>query len=1077
MKTLSQIKLIISILLLQSITSFSQTRIFDFAEPINKVTLSNTYDISAGDLDKDGYIDIVVAERGSNTIAWYKNSNGTFSNIKIITNSFLNASNTELADIDGDGDLDIIAGNGRRDELVWFENLDGKGNFSKIKIIHNETSDIEGIVADDIDGDGDMDILASYWDGKQIAYFKNIDGKGQFGDKVIIEKRSSSCRSLKFFDIDGDNKKDIIATWAQESKLVWYKNNGNLSFSKAIAIDSSLNYPSNLMIADIDKDGDNDIFCHTNKEIVWYNNLDSKGNFSDKKQLLNENRSGEFILAKDMDNDGFIDLVAGLGYSDKIVWFKNLDGQGNFSEPKKIVDNLKKAFAIAVADFDNNNTLDVCGAGYNNDKLVLLKNLDGKANFSSPIILDEAELKTPSDMIEGDFDSDGDIDIIVANEYSNNLIMYKNYGNYFIFQPIDSYDAETQLLEKIDVDGDGNIDIVCSRNNGSDSQIVWYKNNGNANFVFADTISENDYIIDQIIIKDLNGDDKPDIITLSTYSDNISWYKNNGSSFSTAKTISNSFPRPSRMSSNDIDNDGDNDLVVVSYQKSLIKYFTNTNGDGVFSNPVSIPDEKNNPEDIITIDFDNDGDNDIIYPSSGNSSIFLHKNTNGTFSNAIKLTKPYNVKPSRFLLNDLDKDGDLDLIGFQDYYKFSVFWIENINGTFDKVNIILTNNNDVVKIIATDINKDNLIDLLSLNESSNNLLLNKGIIAPQYSKHPTNKHICGDTTVEFSVDFTFADSIRWKKKRSYQNTFSSIKNDSIYSGATSKTLRINANHSLDKDSYMCSIFYKNYTFHSKSALLEVNKFIEALAGEDKTTCENSLYLNGNYHSQGTGKWSVIKGSAIISNPEDNGSKITNLSSGENIFRWTITNGVCTDSDDVTITKNENVIITSQPDNVQVNLNETATFEVSYTGDVLSFLWYKDGTAISDNSDYTGTQTSKLTITSVNDNHAGDYYCYINGKCNNLNTEPATLSILTKTSDLFGSNIEIYPNPVIDELHIKTEETIKDITISTINGTKAILKENKIKNNTLDLRHLAKGTYILLIKTNKNTFRYKFIKID
>jgi len=75
----------------------------------------------------------------------------------------------------------------------------------------------------------------------------------------------------------------------------------------------------------------------------------------------------------------------------------------------------------------------------------------------------------------------------------------------------------------------------------------------------------------------------------------------------------------------------------------------------------------------------------------------------------------------------------------------------------------------------------------------------------------------------------------------------------------------------------------------------------ANAGSDLTVCNGNANLIGNTPSVGTGLWTVIVGSAVISNPNLATTSVTNLTLGANAFRWTITNGTCTSYDEVVIT--------------------------------------------------------------------------------------------------------------------------------------------------------------------------------
>jgi gliding motility-associated-like protein len=76
----------------------------------------------------------------------------------------------------------------------------------------------------------------------------------------------------------------------------------------------------------------------------------------------------------------------------------------------------------------------------------------------------------------------------------------------------------------------------------------------------------------------------------------------------------------------------------------------------------------------------------------------------------------------------------------------------------------------------------------------------------------------------------------------------------------------------------------------------------SIAGMDQTYCIPNGNLSGNVPTVGTGVWSLISGSGVVTVPGMSNSTITGLGVGPNIFRWTISNPPCPDSfSDVTIT--------------------------------------------------------------------------------------------------------------------------------------------------------------------------------
>ncbi|MCE9537903.1 MAG: hypothetical protein K8R85_01615, partial [Bacteroidetes bacterium] len=76
----------------------------------------------------------------------------------------------------------------------------------------------------------------------------------------------------------------------------------------------------------------------------------------------------------------------------------------------------------------------------------------------------------------------------------------------------------------------------------------------------------------------------------------------------------------------------------------------------------------------------------------------------------------------------------------------------------------------------------------------------------------------------------------------------------------------------------------------------------ATAGPDQSMCSNSATLAGNVPTVGTGIWTLVSGTGIITTPASETSGVTGLGVGANVFQWTISNSPCTpSSDQVTIT--------------------------------------------------------------------------------------------------------------------------------------------------------------------------------
>ncbi len=77
------------------------------------------------------------------------------------------------------------------------------------------------------------------------------------------------------------------------------------------------------------------------------------------------------------------------------------------------------------------------------------------------------------------------------------------------------------------------------------------------------------------------------------------------------------------------------------------------------------------------------------------------------------------------------------------------------------------------------------------------------------------------------------------------------------------------------------------------------------------------------------------------------------------------------------------------------------------------------------------------------------------------------------NDVNKTNIKVYPNPVVGQLNIKTDETIKSVQVYSLDGK--LLKTIKGNATMVDFKNYPKGSYLVKIETNKSTTSQKVIK--
>jgi uncharacterized repeat protein (TIGR01451 family) len=431
------------------------------------------------DFDNDGDNDILSASEDDGKIAWYENldSNGDFGNQNIISDNSDDVKTISVADIDDDGVFDVIAGSSienQMSEVVWFYNNSSGVNFPKLTI-NVGYGQVGSVHQADFNNDGNTDILSGYSNPNhdKLIWIKNISGDFDNPSPQFVSTFNNNIYSVLPTDINNDNFVDVFAVTNIENNAFWLENIGPgfLAIQNDIANDIS-GVPS-LLSADIDGDNLIDIVVasNNNNEIVWYKNINGVGAFSSANTITDNALSARSVYASDIDNDGDMDILSAISFQDKIAWYENLDGLGNFSNEKIITLTANSAYSVYSADIDGDGDEDVLSASDIDDKIAWYENLDGLGNFGAEQII-STDADGARAVTAGDLDNDGDMDVISASEGDGKIAWYENQNGLggFSSQKIISLDVEfAKSVFTIDIDNDGDMDVISS---GSDKIII-----------------------------------------------------------------------------------------------------------------------------------------------------------------------------------------------------------------------------------------------------------------------------------------------------------------------------------------------------------------------------------------------------------------------------------------------------------------------------------------------------------------------------------------------------------------------------------------------------------------------------
>jgi hypothetical protein len=364
-----------------STTLFSQFEIGSSIQFNNKLNYSEFYKF---DINGDSYIDLVVISYNRHKIIWFENldGKGNFSEQKLIASSVMFCSSIDSWDIDSDGDNDIVVTPQGDWKIIWFENINGDGSFWKENIIVSYTSNPIKVIAADVDGDNDKDIIYSGWKPNRISLLINTNGRGNFGEEITIANfGEESLNDFFIVDIDNDMDYDLIAHCKNEI-IVFENDNINGLFSERKKLYQSEEYISQIKTEDFDNDGDVDLFLLYRKyadnrkfhlsKITLLENTNGIMEVLNQEIIRSENYIHDFTLS-DIDSDGYKDIL--ISTNEKDLWnYKNFYGSGSFINNGKIVENFDILRNICTVDIDSDGDNDIYALSNTWNKIHFLRN-------------------------------------------------------------------------------------------------------------------------------------------------------------------------------------------------------------------------------------------------------------------------------------------------------------------------------------------------------------------------------------------------------------------------------------------------------------------------------------------------------------------------------------------------------------------------------------------------------------------------------------------------------------------------------------------------------------------------------
>ncbi|MEM9273768.1 MAG: FG-GAP-like repeat-containing protein [Cyanobacteria bacterium P01_F01_bin.143] len=408
-----------------------------------------------------------------------------------------------------------------------------------------------------------------------------------------------------------------------------------------------------------------------------------------------------FATTADLNGDGIADQVT---IADNIISIAIGQNDGTFANALNYaVGRLPQE--VAIADFDNNGTLDISVANsfFDEDVSLLLGNGDGTFIGAQTFPLLQSDQRIDFEFIvTADFNNDGIIDVATQNPNFNffsgeffpgfaTVLIGKGDGTFEESVQFTVENAES-VITAGDFNNDGNVDLATGDNGLESGKISVLFGNGDGTFATPiDTEINTTLYLNGLSTADFNGDGFEDIAFADTsgyFYDPIDFPTGPGSSsgFSNRDRVGillsngdGTFAEPQNLkvlvgptdpTVGDFNGDGVLDIAVGNYALpygSIVPSSVSIllgNGDGSFADSVEY-DVGERPNEIAVGDFNGDGISDLAVANVGSNFIsILEGNGDGTFNSAQEIAiseEPYGGAYS-VSVEDIDGDDIDDLV-------------------------------------------------------------------------------------------------------------------------------------------------------------------------------------------------------------------------------------------------------------------------------------------------------------------------------------------------------------------------------------------------------------------------------
>jgi hypothetical protein len=356
---------------------------------------------------------------------------------------------------------------------------------------------------------------------------------------------------------------------------------------------------------------------------------------------------------------------------------------------------------------------------------------------------DITTLKYPTGVNIADVDGDGKKDVIIANEGTPFVSVYRNTvaangdissATFAARVNLSSGSSPIETVIVADMNQDGLPDILASSYNNN--LLCLFRNTSTSGTVsFVRTNITLGYYIHNIAIGDINGDSKPDIAAINADAGTVTLYSNTSTSTTVSFATGYNIPVGGNLSAvtlTDLDGDGKADLEVLVHDKALVSVYRNiSTGGGAAIDATTFGARQDIATDagayaMAAADINGDSKADLAITNVNDQntvSVFRNTSASGTISFAAQVNFVVGTHPMSITLADINGDGKADIITGNWTSSGTISVLQNNTATAGTTllfypQVSLTSGSTPQGIAVADINADSKPDIVSANSYS-----------------------------------------------------------------------------------------------------------------------------------------------------------------------------------------------------------------------------------------------------------------------------------------------------------------------------------------------------------------------